>query len=453
MAQHKVSIPESRIDVRQEVEEASLGGFHVRLGILISLILLFDGYDLYNSAYIVHYVAGPWNLSQVRIGIMLSSGLAGFAAGSAVSGLLGDRFGRRKILLLGCWGSGVMSLAIALFAHDLMSYIVLRVVMGLALGLLMPLAVTYINEIAPTRSSNVFTTVFFSLGWVSGSSSAGLIAAWLTPHYGWESLYYVGGIALVFALAIQMWLPESPRFLANRGRWDEVRSLLYKLRPERAAAYDAGQFATGSALSHRSPLGLLLSHDYRLRTLGFWAAGALSLFSAYGLSGWLPTIMLKRGENLSSSFAYGSLFAGMAVAGGLIAGFIADRVGDRRRVIAMSYLLGAAMVALLAWATDRTTTLLAVAGAGAFVVGTQIVLNNLVAATYPTEMRGTGVGLFLGLSRIGAMLGPAVAGLLQQWSGGPGTMFAAIGIALLTTAALVLTVGPSQPQVIVTNAH
>ncbi|MFL9871412.1 MFS transporter [Paraburkholderia megapolitana] len=453
MAQHKVSMPASRIDVRQELEEARLGGFHLRLGILISLILLFDGYDLYNSAYIVHYVTGPWGLSPTRIGIMLSSGLAGFAAGSAISGLLGDRFGRRKILLLGCWGSGVMSLAIAVFADNLALYIALRVTMGLALGLLMPLAVTYINEIAPTRSSNVFTSLFFSLGWVSGSSSAGLIAAWLTPRFGWQSLYYVGGISLVFALAIQLWLPESPRFLASRGRWDEVKSLLYRLRPERAAAYDVGEFAAAGTVSHRSPLGRLLTHEYRLRTLSFWAAGALSLFSAYGLSGWLPTIMLKRGENLSSSFAYGSLFAGMAVAGGLISGFIADRVGDRRRVIALSYLLGAAMVALLAWATDRTTTLIAVAGAGAFVVGSQIVLNNLVATAYPTEMRGTGVGLFLGLSRVGAMFGPAVAGILQQWSGGPGIMFVAIGIALLTTATLILTIGPSQPHVVVTNAH
>ena len=79
MAQLKVSMPASRIDVRQELEEARLGRFHIRLGILISLILLFDGYDLYNSAYIVHYVTGPWGLSPVRIGVMLSSGLAGFA--------------------------------------------------------------------------------------------------------------------------------------------------------------------------------------------------------------------------------------------------------------------------------------------------------------------------------------------------------------------------------------
>jgi AAHS family 4-hydroxybenzoate transporter-like MFS transporter len=97
--------------------------------------------------------------------------------------------------------------------------------------------------------------------------------------------------------------------------------------------------------------------------------------------------------------------------------------------------------------------MVAVAGAGAFVVGSQIVLNNLVAAVYPTEMRATGVGVFLGLSRVGAMFGPAVAGMLQQLSGGPGVMFAAIGVAVLMTAMLVLTVGPSQPQVVVTNAH
>jgi MFS transporter, AAHS family, 4-hydroxybenzoate transporter len=453
MPQHKLSTPVNRIDVNQELEEARLATFHIRLGLLIAMILLFDGYDLYNSAYIVHYVVGPWRLSESRIGIMLSSGLAGFAAGSAISGLLGDRFGRRRILLLGTWSSGVMSLAIALFAHDLASYIALRVTMGLALGLLMPLALTYINEIAPARSSNVFTITFFSLGWVSGSSAAGLIAAWLTPRYGWQSLYYGGGVALIFALAIQLWLPESPRFLASGRRWEELKPLLYRLRPERAVAYDFGEFSAGHTPAHRGPIGMLLTRDYRLQTLSFWAAGALSLFSAYGLSGWLPTIMLRRGENLSSSFAYGSLFAGMAVAGGLIAGFVADRVGDRRRVLALSYLLGAAMVALLASSTDRTTTLLAVAGAGAFVVGSQMVLNNLVASAYPTEIRGTGVGMFLGLSRVGAMFGPAVAGILQQWSGGPMIMFEAIGVAMLSTAVLVLTVAPSQPHAVASSTH
>lgn len=450
---HKLTMPLGMLDVKQELEDAPLGAFHIRLGILISLILLFDGYDLYNSAYIVHYVAGPWGLSPSRIGVMLSSGLFGFAAGSAVSGLLGDRFGRRRILLLGCWGSGIMSLAIALGAHSLVSYVLLRVIMGLALGLLMPLAITYINEIAPARASNVFTVGFFSLGWVAGSSSAGMIAAWLTPHHGWQSLYYVGGIALAIALLVQWLLPESPRFLASRARWPEVRVLLAKFRPERASLYETAELNAPTNVQPGHPLRQLLARGYRVKSVSYWCAGALSLFAAYGLSGWLPTIMLKRGENLSASFAYGSLLAGMAVAGGLFAGFIADRVGDRRRVVALTYVLGAISVALLACSRDQTLTIVAVAGAGAFVIGSQIVLNNLVAATYPTEIRGTGVGIFLGLSRVGAMLGPSVSGVLQQWSGSADIMFVTIGVALLMTATLVYTVAPRKTARLASMSH
>ena len=427
------------VDVRLDLEDAPLRSFHIRIGVLIALILLFDGYDLYNAAYIVHYVTAPWGLSPSKIGLMLSSGLAGFAGGSAVSGLLGDRFGRRKVLLLGCWLSGGMSLAIAVGATSLASFIVLRVVMGLALGLLMPIAVTYINEIAPKRLSNVFTICFFSLGWLGGASSAGLIAAWLTPHHGWQSLYYVGGVALVVALILQVLLPESVHFLASRERWPEVRALMSKIRPERAEIYRAAQFSVASPSTHAGSIRALFTPEYRLQTICFWSLGALSLFASYGLSGWLPTIMLKRGENLSTSFAYGSLLSATSVLGGLAAGWIADRVGDRKRVLSVSWVFGAIAIAVLALATNHGTTFAGIVAAGAFVIGPQLVLNNLVAVTYPTEIRGTGVGMFLGLARVGAMFGPAVAGVLQQWSGGPGIMFVVIGGALLLAAALVLT--------------
>jgi len=428
------------INTDREIEEAAFGRFHFRLGALISLILFFDGFELQNSAYVVHFVAIPWGLSPGGIGMMLSSGLAGFALGSAVSGLFGDRFGRRSVLLIGCWASGAMSLVIAVYAHSLYSYAALRLGMGLALGLLMPLAVTYLNEIAPARTSNLFAIVFFAIGWLGGSSSVGAIAVWLTPRYGWQSLYYVGGVALAIGAAIQLWLPESPRFLARHARWNELATLLGKLRPERVHAYRSGKFELSSAPRRGVPIRLLMQSEYRHTTLRFWAAGALSLFSAYGLSGWLPTMMLKRGETLSSSFAYGSLFASMAVVVGLMSGYAADRFGDRRRVLIASYLVGAAMVAFLAYAPTHVTRLIAVAGAGGFVGGSQLLLNNFVAVSYPTAMRSTGVGMFLAIARIGATFGPTVAGLLQQWTGGAGAMYAAIGGATLATAIVVSSV-------------
>ncbi|NIF40822.1 MFS transporter [Burkholderia sp. Tr-862] len=419
-----------------------LGRFHIRLGLLISLILLFDGYDLYNAAYIVHDVAASWQLTRTDMGFLLSSGLAGFAIGSTASGFLSDRFGRRTVLLLGCWASGVMSLAIALTAHNLASYIPLRITMGIALGLLMPVAVTYVNEVTPTRVANLFTTWFFSLGWLAGASSAGFIAAWLLPHYGWQCLYYVGALMLPVSVIFHL-LPESPHFLASRSRWDELKTLLSKIRPEHASRYASLNPIPPAASPRRSlSLSLLLSSEYLPRSICYWFAGAFSLFSAYGLSAWLPTIMLQRGENLSASFAYGSLLAAAAAVGGLITAVIADALRDRRSVISVSYVLGAIAIVALANVKGHLWLGAAVASAGMFVVGSQIMLNNIVATSYPTEMRGTAVGVFLGVSRLGAMLGPSVAGMIQQWSGGYDVMFVTVGGTILATAALVFGAAP-----------
>lgn len=431
-------------DLLAELGAAPLGRFHVKLGLFISLILLFDGYDLYNAAYIVHDVASSWQLTRVGMGLLLSSGLAGFAIGSTLSGFLSDRFGRRTVLLLGSWSSGAMSLVIALGAHDLASYIPLRVVMGIALGLLMPVAVTYVNEVAPARIANLFTTWFFSLGWLAGASSAGFIAAWLLPHHGWRSLYYVGALMLP-ASALFRLLPESPHFLASQARWSELKALMSSIRPEHDSRYASMLNMTAAApLRQPRSLSLLLSRTFLPRSICYWLAGALSLFSAYGLSSWLPAIMLQRGENVSTSFAYGSMLAASAAFGGLITAALADALRDRRSVITISYLLGAIAVLALSRANGRLWISLAVISAGMFVVGSQIMLNNIVATSYPTEMRGTGIGVFLGVSRVGAMLGPSIAGLIQQWSGGYDMMFVAIGATVLSTGALVFGVAPGK---------
>ncbi len=440
MAHDIAQTPSERIDVRETLQSAPLGAFHYRLGTLLALILLFDGFDLYNAAYIVHDVTSLWHLSPSQIGVLLSCGLAGFAAGSAVSGPFSDRIGRRRVLLAGIWLSGLMSLAIAVFAHDLMSFIGLRFAMGISLGLLMPVAVTYINEIAPKRSANVFTIVFFTCGWIGGATASGFIAAWLIPQYGWQSMYFVGGLSVVLALVLQFVLPESVSFLASRGRQDAVRAQLARLWPARAPEFEKATFTSPDAGIKAGSIAALFSAGFRRQTICFWAMGALSLFSSYGLSGWLPTIMLKRGENLSTSFAYGSLLVFASAFGSLICGVLADRIGNRRLAMSLAWLCGAAAIALLALASGGSVTFVGIVVAGMFVIGTQTVLNNLVAVSYPTEIRSTAVGLYLGIARVGAMCGPAIAGVLQQLTGGAGTMFFVLGAALVTAAVLVFLV-------------
>jgi AAHS family 4-hydroxybenzoate transporter-like MFS transporter len=439
MVQDTASPRQARIDLLETLQAAPLGAFHLLLAVLLALILWFDGYDLYNAAYIVHDVAPLWHLSPSEVGLMLSCGLAGFAVGSAVSGLFGDRLGRRRVLLAGVWGAGAMSLAIGFFANSLAAFIALRLVMGVSLGLLMPIAITYINEIAPRRVANVFTIGFFSLGWIGGATCSGFIAAWLSPRYGWHSLYLFGGLAVVLGLALQFVLPESISFLGSRGRWDEVRAQLARFWPARAGEFRQATLVAPEPTAKAGSLAALFSARYRGKTFCFWGMGALSLFSSYGLSGWLPTILIARGVNMTSSFAFGSLLVFASAFGSLVTGFVADRIGNRRLAMSVAWLLGAAAIGMLTQGGSGSVFWIIVV-AGMFVIGTQTVLNNLVAVSYPTEIRSTGVGVFLGVARVGAMCGPAISGVLQQATGGPGAMFVVLGAALVVAAVLVFLV-------------
>src|SRR5712691_9996089 len=78
----------SEIDVHEELSGAAIGPSHKALGILITLITLFDGYDTFNPAYVIHYVMKPWGLVPSQAGLLVSSGLVGFLFGAICHGMI-----------------------------------------------------------------------------------------------------------------------------------------------------------------------------------------------------------------------------------------------------------------------------------------------------------------------------------------------------------------------------
>jgi AAHS family 4-hydroxybenzoate transporter-like MFS transporter len=110
------------IDVHEELADAKAGSFHWRLGAIMGLLTLFDGYDTFNPAYVIHYVAGPWGLKAGQAGLLISSGLVGFLLGAALHGVAADRFGRRGTLLTGLWITSIFTLMTAVFASSFASF-------------------------------------------------------------------------------------------------------------------------------------------------------------------------------------------------------------------------------------------------------------------------------------------------------------------------------------------
>src|SRR5690242_21883618 len=105
------------IDVHEELADAKVTGFHMRLGLIMGLLTLFDGYDTFNPAYVIHYVVGPWGLKGGQAGLLISSGLVGCRIGAAVHGIIAARCGRRGPLLARLWITSISTLRTTLLAN------------------------------------------------------------------------------------------------------------------------------------------------------------------------------------------------------------------------------------------------------------------------------------------------------------------------------------------------
>jgi MFS family permease len=426
------------INIHEELAEAKVGKFHWRLGAIMGLLTLFDGYDTFNPAYVIHYVAKPWGLQPGQAGLLISSGLVGFLIGAAVHGIIADRLGRRGTLLGGLWITSIFTLFTATSANSFQSYCILRLLTGMGLGVLLPLATTYINELAPRRVANTFALWGVALGWALGGTLAGIAGVFATPVFGWTALYWIGSLSFLLLPFMHLTLPESPKFLALQGRVAEIREMLSKLRPERAAAYSAAEIPVGRPEKPVNSVAALLQGKYRRTSFAIWASAFLSLFCIFGLSGWIPTVMMQRGETFAASFGFGALMQIMSFVGALVLGHLVDRFGGNKGLLAIWWAIGGLAVLSLVVLNDHIANVISVAAAGFFIIGAQFVLNNFTAASYETGVRATAVGMELGIGRVGAILGPFVAGALQQFYLSPMPMFVSIGVAAIAAGTIIL---------------
>jgi AAHS family 4-hydroxybenzoate transporter-like MFS transporter len=428
----------NQVDIHEELAGAAVTPLHKGLGVVITLITLFDGYDTFNPAYVIHYVMQPWGLQPSQAGLLVSSGLIGFLFGAMGHGMVADRYGRRNTLLAGLWIINVMTLLTAMFATDFASFCGLRFLTGLGLGVLLPLGTTYINELAPQRVSNSFSLWGVTFGWSLGGVVAGLVGVFLTPTYGWQILYFAGTMSIPLTLVVHAVLPESPKFLAARGRVEELRALMSRLRPERRAVYENAVFRTTEHTVSQNTIAALLASRYRRVSLTIWLTAFLTLFAIFGLTGWIPTVMIKRGETFAASFGFGALLQAMSFFGGLMLATLADRgFAATPRLLGTWWAVGGLAVGALVFVNGHGFNIAVVAIAGFCVIGAQHVLNNFTANSYETGLRASGVGMELGVGRVGAILGPYVIGLLQQATGGPDAVFWAISGAAIVAAAVI----------------
>jgi MFS transporter, AAHS family, 4-hydroxybenzoate transporter len=398
--------------------------------VLCTAALIVDGYDIQVMALAVPSLAKAWALPPSSFGLALSGVVIGITAGSLFLGPLGDRFGRRTMLIVGMAGAGLATAATAL-AGSPGQFVLWRCVTGAALGAAIPSCAALTFEFSPLAHRS-FVMGLVNCGPPIGAFSAGFIAPPVLDAFGWRGTFLIGGAGPLVIAALALWLPESLKFLLVRSPADSrIARALRKVAPEVAPAM---LYARAADVSERRSPADIIRAPYLRRTLLLWGMVSLNLFNLYVLVSWLSTFLEQSGWSSAAALRGAVLIQAGGVIGGLSMSRFLDRGATRAALIA-GFLLCAASLASFALVRSPGAWIVLLLLVGAGVSGSQLSLNTLSAAYYPPAIKATGVAWALVIGGIGSILGPLAGGWLIELRLTPVTIMGLLAVPSLLCAA------------------
>ncbi|MFE3021533.1 MFS transporter [Streptomyces sp. NPDC059256] len=422
---------------------------HHALLLMGGLGIAFDGMDGALLAYVLPAVTELWHLSSWQTGLLGSSLLIGIMIGALTAGLVGDKIGRRPVMMyalaLYCGAT-----AVAAFAPNWQFFFGARVVAGIGAGAEAAIIPAFMAEFVPSRVRGLFVGAiagFFSFGYLG----AALLGRFLIPGHeeGWRIAQLVTSAPVLMLLWWRTGLPESPRWLVQRGRMREADGVITELEAR-------VEQATGRALPpvpptygfsappvrqmrSRTRLAALWRGGFARRTIVLWLLWICNTFAYYGFFIWMPSLLIERGMSMEQSFTSTLLITLAQIPGYYSAAFLSERLG-RTRTIAL-YLAGGALSAgLLAQGGTEARILWCGALLSYFMNGSYAALYAYSTEVYPTAIRATGAGAASAFGRLGGITAPVAIGVLYPVVGFGG-VFALVTGVLAAGATIALAFG------------
>ncbi|NHB59361.1 MFS transporter [Acinetobacter sp. 194] len=422
------------MNVNAVVDKAKFKPFHLTVVLWCLFIVLFDGYDLAINGVTLPLLMQEWNMSAVQAGMLASTALAGMMFGAMFFGMLADKIGRKNVILI-CVSLFSGFTFLGGFASNPTEFGCLRFIAGLGIGGVLPNLVALTSEYAPEKLRSTLVTGMFS-GYAMGGIMAALFGAWFTPSFGWEIMFWIAGIPLLFLPLIWKFLPESLAFLVKQQKIQKAREIVQKLSPQDIVTPETVLVFNESKVAPAS-LSALFQEGRARGTLLFWLAFFMCLLMLYALGSWLPKLMMAAGYSLGSSLMFLLALNIGAVIGTAGGGILADRFHIKPVIISM---LSVGVLALigLGFNSPQPVIYLLVSLAGAASVGCSILLYSYVAQFYPLAVRSTGLGWASGIGRMGAIVGPIVIGYLLGLELPHKMNFIAVAIPAIIGAAAIL---------------
>jgi MFS transporter, putative metabolite:H+ symporter len=441
--------------IAERIEQLPLGRFHRRFIALVSLGNFFDLYDIFVVAYIGAALQQSGFLSLKQFTFFVASGFLGMFFGTIVFGMGSDRAGRRRAFVSLLLIYSLFTLACA-FAPSATWLIVLRFFAGAGIGAEIIVIDTYVTELVPSRARGRYVAITQVVGFCAVPVAAVMARLLVPTHFlfaGWRWVMVVGGSGALLTWWFRRRLPESPRWLASRGRLGEAERVISQLEAESfgdrigrtgetPAQGSSGTNTTTPKTDQAEPASFaeLWRRPYLGRTTMLILFQTLQTIGFYGFANWAPTFLLKRGFSLLHSLEYTLLIALASPIGPLLAVATSDRMERKWTIVVLAILVAAFGLGFAGAATPVMVV--------AF--GALLTLSNYwfsaafhayQAELFPTRLRATGVGFTYSWSRLSAVFSSLLIGAVLV-RGGVGAVFTLLAAAMCGVALIIGVLGP-----------
>jgi putative MFS transporter len=417
--------PGTTTPIIQQLESAlgriGVTAAHKQIVALILVGALFDSFEQNTIG-----VAGPslrtqFGLTAADIGLLNTITFAFAAAGRLLSGVIGDRFGRRVMLTLDLLLFTIGSLACAL-APSFTVLCVARAVVGFGVGGELSTAVTMLSEFcsAKFRGTAVGLVNVGAGGFGNFLAPAfGLLIFSLFPGPGsWRFLFAALAIPALLVVFYRRYVPETPRFLVSRGRIAEANKVLSILASGklRASTVTVQPYLTQPATPEPTPPAGSWTEIFRLPFLRRTVPVSIAILMSYGAQlsvlTLMPMIFVSMGYTLSGSLLYSMIIQSGSVLG-TIAGSMFGYYLPRKKVLTLGAILACAAALSIAYLGSNIALVLLFGAVFQFFV---LLLNTSIwiyaPELYPTRIRAFGVAFILAAGTFAGSIVPIISGAL-----------------------------------------
>ena len=289
----------------------------------------------------------------------------------------------------------------------------------------MPNVIALTTEYAPRRVRTAIVSFVFC-GYSVGALAAALSSRSLLPVVGWEPIFWLAGIPLLFIPFLIKDIPESVVFFSFEvEKRKRKRKVLLKIDQNLQGDIEFGGI---TANGKGSPITGLFQEKRAFSTVMFWVSCFSAFVLIYSMNTWLPRLMMEVGYDLSSSLLFTAVMQIGAIVGTLVFGPLVSKLGFKKVLVPL-FFCGALALALIGFTSSVLIGFALIAVIGAASVGVQNISNAFVSQYYSASMRSTAIGSTMAFGRLGGIAAPLFIGVLLSIGLQPQYNFAAIASA------------------------